>query len=331
MNTTVGGAPQTSNSESGHGFGDVSLGLAKTLLQEGAGWWPDVIARVTWDADTGKTDDNGVFLGGGFNELSGSLSAVKRQDPLAFVGSVSYAKTFEHDDIEPGDEVGFSLGTVLAASPETSLSFFFNQTFADDTKFDGDTINGSDQVIGTLSLGAATILGTQRAAQYYGRDRLDRRCAGLRNRRILAHSFRFAYFLAIQGALRSRPKLGRKMVARTPIFVLVLCLALSPAVVPVAAKADPRVLTTSELAAVTAGRMILAPIQINLNHTVQVARATVSLDRDLHCVHQCDRDRVLPGHSLQRQYGGTDKPRVLTGAPARTRAATRAARPGPGG
>jgi hypothetical protein len=72
---------------------------------------------------------------------------------------VSYAKTFEHDDLEPGDEVGFSLGTVLAASPETSLSFFFNQTFADDTKFDGDTINGSDQVIGTLSLGAATILG----------------------------------------------------------------------------------------------------------------------------------------------------------------------------
>ena len=159
VNTTVGGAPQTSNSESGHGFGDVNLGLAKTLLQEGAGWWPDVIARVTWDADTGKTDDNGVFLGGGFNELSGSLSAVKRQDPLAFVGSVSYAKTFEHDDIEPGDELGFSLGTVLAASPETSLSFFFNQTFADDAKIDGDTINGSDQVIGTLSLGAATILG----------------------------------------------------------------------------------------------------------------------------------------------------------------------------
>jgi Putative MetA-pathway of phenol degradation len=159
VDTTVGGAPQSSNSESGHGFGDVSVGLAKTLLQEGAGWWPDVIARVTWDADTGKTSDNGVFLGGGFNTVGGSLSAVKRQDPLAFVGSVSYAKTFEHDDIEPGDEVGFSLGTVLAASPETSLSFFFNQTFADDTKVDGDTINGSDQVVGTFSIGAATILG----------------------------------------------------------------------------------------------------------------------------------------------------------------------------
>lgn len=159
VRTTVGNTPATHNSESGHGIGDVSVGLAKTLLQEGAGWWPDLIARGTWGAGTGKTRDSGVFLGGGFNQISGSLSAVKRQDPLAFVGTVSYGKTFEHDDIEPGDELGFSLGTVLAASPETSLSFFFNQTFADDAKIDGDNVDGSDQVIGTFSIGAATILG----------------------------------------------------------------------------------------------------------------------------------------------------------------------------
>ena len=48
---------------------------------------------------------------------------------------------------------------LFAASPETSLSFFFNQTFADDTKIDGDQINGSDQVISTFSIGAASILG----------------------------------------------------------------------------------------------------------------------------------------------------------------------------
>lgn len=159
VTTTVGGVSQGSNNETGHGLGDVSVGLAKTLLQEDGGWWPDLVGRVTWDADTGKTKDSGVFLGGGFNELSGSLSAVKRQDPLAFVGSVSYAKTFENNDIEPGDELGFSIGTVLAASPETSLSFFFNQTFADDTKIDGDEVNGSDQVAATFSIGAATILG----------------------------------------------------------------------------------------------------------------------------------------------------------------------------
>lgn len=66
------------------------------------------------------------------------------------------------------------------------------------------------------------------------------------------------------------------MVARTPLFALVLCLALSPAVVPFAAKADPKVLTTSELALVTAGRVILPPAQINVNRTVQTARATAT-------------------------------------------------------
>jgi hypothetical protein len=60
------------------------------------------------------------------------------------------------------------------------------------------------------------------------------------------------------------------------ISFLALFLALSPAVLPFAAKADPRVLTPPELAAVTAGRVILPPIQINLNNTVQAARATAA-------------------------------------------------------
>jgi hypothetical protein len=64
------------------------------------------------------------------------------------------------------------------------------------------------------------------------------------------------------------------MVTRTPVFASILCLALSPAVFPFAAKAEPRVLTAFELAAVTAGRVILPPVQINVNHTAQTARAT---------------------------------------------------------
>lgn len=62
--------------------------------------------------------------------------------------------------------------------------------------------------------------------------------------------------------------------ARALIVASILCLALSPAVLPSAAKADPRVLSASDLEAVTAGRVILPPIQINLNNSVQVARAT---------------------------------------------------------
>jgi hypothetical protein len=61
--------------------------------------------------------------------------------------------------------------------------------------------------------------------------------------------------------------------ARTSLFALVFCLAWSSGVFSPAAKAEPKVLTAVELAAVTSGRMA-PPIQINTNTTTQVARAT---------------------------------------------------------
>jgi Putative MetA-pathway of phenol degradation len=156
--TSVGGRPLDEDDATGHGFGDLSVGLAKTLLRE-QGYVPDVVARFRWDSATGKREDNGVGLGGGFNEISGQLVASKRQDPLVFVGSLSYETTFEDDDLDPGDEFGFTLGTVLAASPETSLRFLLDQRFADDFEVAGEPVRGSDQVMSTLSIGAASILG----------------------------------------------------------------------------------------------------------------------------------------------------------------------------
>jgi hypothetical protein len=143
----------------GHGMGDTSIGVAKTLVRENGHWWPDLIGRVTWDAATGETTSNDVPLGGGFNELRGSLSAVKRQDPLAFVSGFSYETTFEKDGIKPGDQLGFSIGTVLAASPGTSLRFGLDQRFIDTAKSDGEEIDGSDSVIGTATIGASVVLG----------------------------------------------------------------------------------------------------------------------------------------------------------------------------
>ena len=142
----------------GSGFGDIRVGLAKTLIREGS-WWPDVIGRVTWDTATGETFDNDIGLFGGFKELEGSLSLTKRQDPLVFIGSVGYETTFENDDIKPGDALRFSVGAVLAASPETSLRAVLDQTFIDDVKVDGEVINSSDQVSGTLSFGASSVIG----------------------------------------------------------------------------------------------------------------------------------------------------------------------------
>ena len=142
----------------GSGFGDVSVGLAKGLLHE-RDWWADLIGRVTWDTDSGETFDDGVSLGGGFHELQGSFTMTKRQDPLVFIGSASYGTTFEKDDINPGDELGFSVGALLAASPETSLRVVLNQTFVNELEVGDRAIGGSDQVFGTLNFGASSIVG----------------------------------------------------------------------------------------------------------------------------------------------------------------------------
>jgi hypothetical protein len=114
---------------------------------------------VTWDTDSGETSDDGFSLGGGFTELQGSLTMTKRQDPLVFIGSVSYRITFEKHNINRSDQLGFSVGALLAASPETSLRIVLNQTFVNELEVGDRAISGSDQVIGTLNFGASSIIG----------------------------------------------------------------------------------------------------------------------------------------------------------------------------
>jgi hypothetical protein len=99
--------------------------------------------------------------GGGFHEISGAVTAVKTQDPLVFVGSVFYETSFEKGGVDPGDELGFSIGSLLAASPETSLRFFLNQSFAGEVAVDGRGIPGSDEDFATFTTGASSILSAQ--------------------------------------------------------------------------------------------------------------------------------------------------------------------------
>jgi hypothetical protein len=154
--TRVGFATRQEESRDASGFGDVGVTFSNTLLRE-RGWRPDMIGHVRWDTDTGETD-NGIFLGSGFHEISGAMTAIKTQDPLGFVGSMSYLTSFEKGDVDPGDELGFSIGTLLAASPKTSLRFFLNQTFTDEVKINSREIAGTEQVVGILSVAASSIV-----------------------------------------------------------------------------------------------------------------------------------------------------------------------------
>jgi Putative MetA-pathway of phenol degradation len=151
------------DSRTGTGLGNLSVGLAKTVLRE-TGWQPDLITRLTWNAPTGESEDDNVALtsGSGFNQLRGEVVALKRQDPLAFVLSAAYETTFNKiNGTEPGDRLGFSLGAFLATSPETSLNLSLQQTFSDDVRRDGRVVNESGQTQSVLNIGISSILGKQ--------------------------------------------------------------------------------------------------------------------------------------------------------------------------
>ena len=154
----LGGGLRNTLDGSGSSYGNVTVGLAKTLLREKS-WWPDVIGRATYNIGTGQKSDNNVALSGGFDSISGELVALKRQDPLAFSLNMSYQHTFSDEGFQPGNVFGASLGVNLAASPETSLYFSLDQSFVDDAESGGHTIKNSDQVQSSLVVGTSSILG----------------------------------------------------------------------------------------------------------------------------------------------------------------------------
>ncbi len=147
---------RSETSESADGLGDIRIGFTKALLRE-RGQVPGLFGKVFWGMDTGEIRDSGA-LGSGFNELGGSLTVIRTQDPLVFIGSLSYEHSLEDGGIQPGDAFGVSAGMALAVSPETSWRVSLEQTFQQETESAGRRIQGSDRTIGMLSLGVSTLL-----------------------------------------------------------------------------------------------------------------------------------------------------------------------------
>ena len=143
---------------SGSGVGDLTVGLAETLVRE-RGWRPDLIGRLNYGVGNARSrDGNPVFLGSGFRHLQAGLVALKRQDRLSFVASAFYNKFFEQDQIRPGDAIGFSLAAVLAASPAISLQTGFAQIIRRETESNGVKSPGSRSAYGMFSIGASSML-----------------------------------------------------------------------------------------------------------------------------------------------------------------------------
>jgi hypothetical protein len=148
-------------SERRSGVDDIEVGIAKQFSVEDRGR-PAVLGSLTWKTTTGNNDPGRLSPGTGFPQLQGTATAVKREDPLVFFGAASYTGVFERErsgsDVNPGDAWTLKAGTLLAASPETSLRAAFEVTRFARTRINGSSIAGSDATVGILELGLATLV-----------------------------------------------------------------------------------------------------------------------------------------------------------------------------
>jgi len=144
------------------GWGDVELALTTQFLQERRSL-PSVLGTVNWTTRTGDFRLGDINSpGSGFHTVQAGVTAVKRQDPMVFYGSLTQAwrlgRTIAGLDIEPGNVTGVKLGTILAASPETSLRLAFDVSRAGRTRVNGQKAPGSDTSVGVLELGLGSVL-----------------------------------------------------------------------------------------------------------------------------------------------------------------------------
>ena len=150
--------PQQLLNSWGNSFGDLTVGLAKTFVHE-SGWIPDLLARVNYEIPTGPENSNRVPLPSRRSLLAFSVTATKRQDPLVFVATGGYTKSYQKGQINLGDQVNFLTGVFLATSPETSLRAVLQNNFVQDVRLNDITFRGSDTVQSILTFGASSILG----------------------------------------------------------------------------------------------------------------------------------------------------------------------------
>lgn len=153
------GTQRISEDRSGTAFGDITVGVATTVLRESK-YLPDLVGRVTYDSASGQTTVSQISTGFGYRSIRYGLTAVKRQDPLAFVAGVQYEQVVSPEqNIRPGNTFGFSMSALLASSPSTTLRLGFLTSFQDDAKISGRTIADSNSVSASLVIGTSTLLG----------------------------------------------------------------------------------------------------------------------------------------------------------------------------
>ncbi len=152
----VGGVSVNSESQSLSDVGDYSIGFTKALFYE-KGRLPDVLLNVSYDGDSGR-QSGPQRTGTGADEITVGVNLTKRQDPLVFTFAASHSVSETVDEFKAGSVSRLSVGTLLAASPYTSLQFEFDQVFVNESEFDGASLADTDTTIGSFSIGASSVI-----------------------------------------------------------------------------------------------------------------------------------------------------------------------------
>lgn len=122
-------------------FGDIGLGVRRTIVDEGPGR-PDVIVTLEGSIPTGASS-----YGAG-----GGVTLVKSFDPVVLFGSIDYRHTFSRDfaninRLQPRDRIDAQVGYAFALNDTVILntalqgSFNFAATFSDAEFRQNDTFN----------------------------------------------------------------------------------------------------------------------------------------------------------------------------------------------
>jgi hypothetical protein len=144
-----------------NGHGGIEVLLTRQFSEDNGGF-PAVLGSLVWKDAAADTELGELSPGVGFASGQATLTMVKRQDPLVFYGTLSYtayrARRINEIEFEPGRSVGLRFGGILAASPSTSLRGGIDLNRHDGLSFAGEKTSGSDELIGVIEFGLATLI-----------------------------------------------------------------------------------------------------------------------------------------------------------------------------
>ncbi|MDQ3774716.1 MAG: transporter [Pseudomonadota bacterium] len=132
--------------ETGVGLGDISWAFRYAAIHEERGL-PEVTLNVNAKADTGDEDRG---LGTGHWNVGTGVSLVKTIDPVVLFGSLGYTWTLEQEDVDPGDQIPYSIGMGFSLNDRVSFSMAMAGAAIRRTEINGNEIGGSGLDINSL-------------------------------------------------------------------------------------------------------------------------------------------------------------------------------------